>query len=74
MENQTETETEKEITTIDMTPTWAGVLRMLLLLWTDGDLEGRKVASEELFKMATLADKWVAVVQQKKDEPLRRKK
>ena len=69
-----ETQTEKEITTIDMTPTWAGALRMLLLLWTDGDHEGRKLARKELFKMATLADKWVEVVQQKEDEPLRRKK
>ncbi len=46
---------------------------MLLALWTDGGPEGRKLAREELFKMAQLADKWVAVVQQKEDEPLRRK-
>ena len=63
METQTETETEKEVTTIDLTPTWAGALRMLLLLWTDGDHEGRKVAREELFKMATLADKYVELVE-----------
>lgn len=63
METQTETETEKEVTTIDLTPTWAGALRMLLVLWTDGNSEGRKVASEELFKMATLADKYVELVE-----------
>ena len=62
METQTETETEKEVTTIDMTPTWAGALRMFLVLWTDGDYKGRQMAGEELLKMAQLADKYVELV------------
>ena len=74
METQTETQTQKEITTIDIRLNWTGALRMLLALWTDGGTEGRKLAREELFKMATLADKYVEVVQQKEDEPLRREK
>ncbi len=41
---------------------------MLLALWTDGNSEGRQVASDELFKMATLADKYVELVESQKEK------
>jgi hypothetical protein len=46
--------------TIDMTPTWHGILPMLLTGWTDGNATGRKIALEELQRMARLADAYVA--------------
>lgn len=41
---------------VDITPTWAGVLPMLLALVTDGNAEGRDFARSELRKMAKAAD------------------
>lgn len=45
---------------IDMTPTWRGVLPYLLLGYRDGNATGQKIATEELAKMADLADRAVA--------------
>lgn len=42
--------------TIDLTPTWQGMLPLLLALVESGGEEGRKVATEELRNMAKLAD------------------
>lgn len=42
--------------TIDITPTWAGILPTLLVLLQDGSNEGQKTAREELQKMARAAD------------------
>lgn len=50
----------KAIKTLDMTPTWEGVLPVYLMAWTDGNAKGRAAASSELLRMAQLADKWVA--------------
>lgn len=41
---------------IDATPTWSGILPALILALTDGTPEGRKIAREELARMAALAD------------------
>ena len=45
---------------IDITPSWEGILPMLLLLIECGDVEGQRTAKAELAKMARLADQWVA--------------
>jgi hypothetical protein len=42
--------------TIDLTPTWKGVLRLLLAGYSDGNATGRAIALEELGRMADLAD------------------
>ena len=44
--------------TIDLTPTWAAVLPALLAVIEDGTDEGRKMAREELARMAQAADKY----------------
>lgn len=48
------------VQTIDMTPTWAEILPALLAAYTDGTAEGRRIAAEELQRMATIADSYVA--------------
>lgn len=51
---------EKAAETIDMTPTWAGLLPVLLELLERGNAEGKKTARAELARMAQAADKWNA--------------
>lgn len=46
------------MTTIDLTPTWAGLLPALLAAVSDGTAEGRQIAMEELKRMAGAADRW----------------
>jgi len=48
--------------TIDLTPTWAGVLPLLLVAFTDGTDESKKMAKEELLRMAKAADAYNASV------------
>lgn len=50
--------------TIDLTPTWSEVLPAILaVISNDGTpFESRKVLFEELERMASYADKWVAHV------------
>lgn len=48
--------------TIELMPTWAGLLPMLLMLLENGNAEGRKTAREELARMAQAADRWNAHV------------
>ena len=51
---------------LPVTPvTWQGTLPIILLVLTDGDAEGRKLAREELTRMAQLADLYAASMQQK---------
>lgn len=45
---------------IDLTPTWSGMLPLLLANIESGSFEGRKAAEGELRRMAALADKYVA--------------
>lgn len=47
--------------TIDMTPSWAGVLPIYLMALHDGSLEAQRGAREELTRMAGLADAYVAI-------------
>ena len=50
----------KEVQTIDVTPTWSGILSTLLVIYRDAETaEGRKMAVIELQRMAALADKYV---------------
>jgi hypothetical protein len=44
--------------TIDMTPTWASILPILLAAIQDGNSTGRGAAIEELYRMAQAADQW----------------
>lgn len=46
--------------TIDLTPTWAAALPMLLAALVYGSAEGQRIAREELQRMAELADRLVA--------------
>jgi hypothetical protein len=48
------------VRTIDITPTWSGILPALELALMHGSAEGRKMAREELARMAALADRYVA--------------
>lgn len=51
---------------IDATPTWSGILPVLLTLLRDGDLEGKRMAGEELRRMAALADSAVEAAREAK--------
>lgn len=46
--------------TISIKVTWEGSLRMLLALYEDGNAAGRAMAENELYRMAKLADLYVA--------------
>ena len=46
--------------TIDATPTWEGILPLYIAGIESGTFEGVKNATEELYRMARLADKYVA--------------
>ncbi|SKB49845.1 hypothetical protein [Sphingopyxis flava] len=48
------------VETIDVTPTWSGILPALLAAHENGTFEGRKIAQAELERMAAIADKYVA--------------
>ena len=46
--------------TIDMTPTWEGVLPIYLTSLMYGKAEGKRAAEQELQRMAKLADLYIA--------------
>ena len=46
---------------VDITPTWSGMLPVLLLLLESGSAKGRADARDELSRMAKLADRQVAI-------------
>jgi hypothetical protein len=50
---------KQKTVTIDLTPTWSGILPALLALLEAGG-EARATAEKELRKMADAADKWNA--------------
>jgi hypothetical protein len=51
----------KRIETIDMPPTWSGVMPMLLAAYSEGTTAtARSTAFEELKRMAELADLYVS--------------
>jgi hypothetical protein len=49
--------------TIDLTPTWQGILPALLAIFEHGD---RKTALEELLKMAKIADHHISLINEGK--------
>jgi len=57
---------EKEMTTktVDLTPTWSGILPSLLILLKSESHKSRELAMDELERMATYADNWVALRRQ----------
>lgn len=60
-----------ETKTIDITPTWSGLLRsFLLVLETTDKQDVRDEIMRELTRMASLADKFVAAEKQKEVNPL----
>lgn len=48
-----------QVGTVDLTPTWSGILPALLAVLEDGNAEGKKIAKDELKKMAKVADMYV---------------
>lgn len=48
----------RRVGTIDMTPTWRGVLPLLLAALEDGTETGKAMAREEFKRMADAADLW----------------
>jgi hypothetical protein len=48
--------TPAPVQTIDLTPTWSGMVSTLILLLESGNGEGKATARAELVKMARLAD------------------
>ena len=48
------------VRTIDATPTWAAILPLLRAAIENGTPEGRRIAWEELARMAQAADNWNA--------------
>ena len=52
---------DKDTRTLDLTPSWTGILPGLLAVITNGDtVQARKFAEAELRRMAALADRYVA--------------
>lgn len=55
---QQETKNAETPTTIDLTPTWESVLSWYLTVLQDGNDEGKKIAKDELLRMAKAADQF----------------
>lgn len=47
---------------IDMTPSWRGILGYLIVGIENGNAEGRKIATEELRRMADIADSYNVLI------------
>ena len=56
--------------TVDLTPTWSGVLPAMLAVISNPDAsqESRRVMYEEMERMATYADNWVSLRKQPLDK------
>lgn len=50
----------KFIGTIDLTPTWRQLIPAFIAVLQDGSPEGRRVATEELYRLADFADARIA--------------
>lgn len=62
-------EETKEIGTIDLAPSWQGILPALLAGLELGSDEGKRLAMQQLEKMAQAADAYNALVKLKGEEP-----
>lgn len=49
--------------TIDMTPTWEGIIMSLLVLYTDGTADARGKAKEQIIRVAKIADTAIGYLQ-----------
>lgn len=58
----------KVVDTIDITPTWEAILPSLIAVIQDGNGDGKRLAIEELRRMATIADKYVELTKEKEEE------
>jgi hypothetical protein len=58
----------REVRYIDITPTWSAVLPVLLFGLDAGTPEGRKIAREELARMARAADAYNASLPKNDDD------
>jgi len=50
--------------TIDMTPTWRAILPIILIGLENGNEDGRKIAMQELYRLADIADAYNASVKE----------
>lgn len=48
---------EKVVCMVDMTPTWRGLVPLLITAITDGSPTAKSAAREELYRLADFADK-----------------
>lgn len=53
---RTTTYNGKQVETIDVTPTWSGLLGYMLTVLADGNEEGKRLIKEEFKRMAMAAD------------------
>lgn len=60
--------------TIDITPSWRGILPLLVALIENSNEEGRATALEELGRMAAAADAYNELVEAKRGPPARRRR
>jgi len=51
---------KKLIGTIDLTPTWLAMAPIIIAAMENGTSDGVKMAKEEIYKMAKLADAYAA--------------
>lgn len=58
----------KQPITVDVTPTWLGILPLLITLLEAGSVDGKAEAMKELYRMAKLADEHVAYLKSKEPE------
>lgn len=58
---------EKEVTYIDITPTWSGILPAFIEFLERGTSEQKMLAVTELNKMASIADEYVALVKRNRE-------
>lgn len=49
---------------IDVTPTWSGILPIILTALRDATPEGQRMAGEEIRRMAKLADEYAELVKE----------
>lgn len=52
--------TKVKIATIDMTPSWSDMVPALKAMLRDGSYAAQEAASQEMARMAALADRYVA--------------
>lgn len=61
MDPHTEPEDKKFVGVIDMTPTWSGILPLLLMSLESPNAETRKNGIAEITRMAKIADAYVTM-------------